>query len=227
MARHPRIDIGGVVYHVLNRANARVAFFEADADCAYFEGLLAEGKTRHPIDLFSYELMPNHWHSVVRPRADGILAKFFGWVEQKHAQYWHAKHGTTGAGHLYQGRYKSFPVETDSHFLALCRYVEQNALRAGLVQRAQDWRWSSLWQRLHGGALARRLLDPWPVPEPTDYLEWVNAAPSRAELDRIREASGRGRPFGSDAWMEQTMLALGIHPQPRQRGRPRKGEPWP
>ncbi len=220
VARPPRIDAGDVVYHVLNRANARVPIFQNNADYAAFERVLEEAKRQVPVELFSYIVMPNHWHLVVRPNKDGDLARFTGWLASTHSHRWHAVRGTTGAGHLYQGRYKSFPVGADAHFLAVCRYIEQNALRARLVNRAETWRWSSLWRRLHSTA-GETLLDPWPVSAPADYLEWVNTVPSPEEIEQIREAVVRGRPYGGDAWMRQAAAALGLEITLRPRGRPR------
>ncbi len=221
VARPPRIDMGGVVYHVLNRANARVAIFQNDADYAAFERIMGEAKRQVPVELFSYSVMPNHWHLEVRPKNDGDLARFISWLSSTHSHRWHAVRGTTGAGHLYQGRYKSFPIEADEHFLAVCRYIEQNALRAGLVNRAEAWRWSSLWRRMHPTA-GDDLLDPWPVPMPTDYLEWVNVVPSEEELEPIRGSVARGRPYGGEEWAEQTAGMLGLEMTRRPRGRPRQ-----
>jgi putative transposase len=95
--------------------------------------------------LLSYCLMPNHWHLVLWPRADGELSDFGHWLTLTHTQRWHAHYHNVGTGHLYQGRFKSFPVARDEHFLQLCRYVERNPLRAGLVRRAEAWQWGSLW----------------------------------------------------------------------------------
>ncbi len=92
---------------------------------------------------------------------------------------------------------KSFPVQQDDHFYALCRYVERNALRAGLVERAEDWNWGSLWDRVHGLG-ATGLLSEWPVPVPQDWLERVNAAETEAELEAIRRSVKRGRPLGQE-----------------------------
>jgi hypothetical protein len=86
--------------------------------------------------LLAYCLMPNHFHLLVWPRADGDLSQFLRWLTVTHTQRWHAHHRTAGTGHLYQGRFKSFPVQSDEHFLTVCRYVERNALRANLVGRA-------------------------------------------------------------------------------------------
>ena len=83
--------------------------------------------------------MPNHWHFLIRPREDGELTQFMRWMTHTHTMRWHAHHHTEGTGHLYQGRFKTFPVQSDEHFLTVARYVEQNALRAQLVDRAEVW----------------------------------------------------------------------------------------
>src|SRR6516162_7022302 len=118
-------------------------------------------------------LMPNRWHLVLWPRADGDLSEYLRWLRVTHAQRWHAHYHTSGSGALYQGRFKSFPVEEDDHLLAACRYVERNALRAGLVARAEAWPWGSLQQRL-AGTPEPLLLDPGPIALPADWKAYVN-----------------------------------------------------
>src|SRR5580698_2892446 len=115
--------------------------------------------------------MPNHWHMFVWPRKDGELSEYLRWVTVTHTQRWHAHHHTAGTGPLYQGRFKSFPVQSNEHLLTVCRYVERNALRANLVARAEDWRWSSLWRRQCGDA---SLLAEWPVPRSRSWVSFVN-----------------------------------------------------
>ncbi len=132
--------------HVLNRANARLPIFERDDDYAAFERVLEEAVDRTGTRLLSYCLMPNHWHLVVWPHDDGELSRFAGWLTLTHTQRWHAHRHSAGTGHLYQGRFKSFPIQEDDHFLTVCRYVERNAPRAKLVARAEEWRWSSLYR---------------------------------------------------------------------------------
>ena len=152
MPRAARNAPGGYVYHALNRANGRLPLFESPGDYAAFERVLAEAAARVPgARLLAYCVMPNHWHLALWPRADGELSEFLRILTLTHAQRWHAHRGSAGAGHVYQGRFKSFPVQRDDHFLTLCRYVERNPLRAGLVRRAERWRWSSLWRREFGG----------------------------------------------------------------------------
>jgi putative transposase len=222
MPRRPRIAPGGLVYHVLNRAVARLALFEKPADYAAFERVLAEAMEKHPTRLLGYIVMPNHWHLVIWPRKDGELTDFVRWLTHTHVMRWHAHFGTSGSGHLYQGRFKSFPVEADEHLYCLLRYVERNANRANLVERAEEWRWSSLWRRVHGESIDRELLHRWPVPEPADWVRRVNRAQSEAELKAVQHAIRRGAPLGSDAWQVRTARKLGLDWTLRSRGRPRK-----
>jgi REP element-mobilizing transposase RayT len=141
MPRPLRIVPGGFVYHVLNRANGRRRIFDRDEDYRAFERVLAEIQGRIPMRVLAWCLMPNHWHLVLWPARDGDLSDYMRLVTLTHTQRWHAYRATTGSGHLYQGRFKSFVVQDDTHFLTVCRYVEGNALRAKLVTRAEDWRW--------------------------------------------------------------------------------------
>jgi len=148
MPRVARVAPGGIVFHALNRANAGLDLFDSPGDFAAFEAVLAETLDAFPrVRLLAYCLMPNHWHLVLWPRSDGELGRFVQRLTVTHVRRRHERRHTTGRGHLYQGTYKSFPVQHDEHLLVLCRYVERNPLRAGLVRRAQDWRWCSLWLR--------------------------------------------------------------------------------
>ncbi len=141
-----------MVYHVLNRGNGRMRIFHKGGDYEAFQRVLAEGLERYPVEVFTYCLMPNHWHLVVRPGADDALGRWLGWVGVTHVRRYLEHYHSRGGGHLYQGRFKSFPVAEDDYFLTLCRYVEANALRAGLAEAAEQWRWSGLWQRAEEAA---------------------------------------------------------------------------
>jgi putative transposase len=137
-----------VVYHVLNRANARRTLFDDDGDYAAFERVLAQACVRVSMRLLAYCVMPNHWHLVIWPRRDGDLSRFMNWLTLTHTQRWHQHRHTVGEGHVYQGRFKSFPVETSEYLLTVCRYVERNPIRAvlGLADlfRRTSGRWSVL-----------------------------------------------------------------------------------
>jgi len=130
--------------------------------------------------------------AVIRKRCQEPF--FFQRVTLTHTQRYHAKTRTVGYGHVYQGRYKSLRVESDRHFLALVRYVERNAKRARLVKKAEEWPWSSVHVRLYGKAEQKKMLSPWPTPEPPDAdLPRANAAQQSAIL-RIRlRYRGSGR----------------------------------
>lgn len=222
MGRPLRSAVGGVVYHVLNRANARSQIFEDDGDYAAFQRILIDAADRTAMRLLAYCVMPNHWHLVVCPREDGDLTRFAGWLTLTHTQRWHAHRQTAGSGHLYQGRFKSFPVQDDVHLLSLCRYVERNALRAGLAPRAEDWPWGSLGTRLRPPRDGDVRLCEWPIPLPSDWAEAVNQPQTAAEEEAIQACIQRGRPFGDLAWQEHAAARLGLELTLHARGRPRK-----
>ena len=146
------------------------------------------------------------------------------WLTRTHTQRWHAHYHDVGGGHLYQGRFKSFPIQEDDHFLTVCRYVERNALRAGLVSKAEAWRYGSLWRREQNDDRLRGLLSPGPAPWPRQWRHWVNAAQTEAELTALRRCVQRGQPYGSEAWSERTATKLGLESTLQARGRPRKTE---
>jgi putative transposase len=222
MGRPKRAADGGLVYHVLNRANARITIFEKSEDYEAFERVLEEAVHRTDTRLLAYCLMPNHWHLVVWPLEDGELSRFTGWLTLTHTQRWHAHRQSTGSGHVYQGRFKSFPVQEDEHFLTVCRYVERNALRANLVARAEAWRWGSLYRWLHGSAKEKSLLASWPLPRLPRWLEQVNTPQTEAELSSLRPSVSRGCPFGETSWCDQIVRRLGLQSTLRPQGRPKK-----
>ena len=121
MPRPPRADEAGGLYHALNRGNLRAEIFHRAADYAAFERILSEGLQAHQVQLFSYQLMPNHYHLVLSPLRDGEMSRFMGWVGGTHTMRYHAHYQTSGLGHVYQQRYKSFPIQDDAHFWVVCR----------------------------------------------------------------------------------------------------------
>lgn len=220
MPRTARSVEAGLVYHVLNRGNGRLRLFRKDADFEAFERVLGEGLERYPVDLLTYCLMGNHWHLVLRPQTDEGLGRLMGWVGVTHVRRHHEHCNTRGGGHLYQGRFKSFPVDEDEHFLRLCRYVEANAVRAGLVKRAEDWAWCGLHARRHRGKPFT--LADWPVDRPRNWTADVNEPLARDDLQAVRTSVNRGRPLGDPVWVESTARRLGLEFTLRNPGRPRK-----
>ena len=227
MPRRARAIAGGMAYHVLNRAVGRQVLFDGSGDYKAFEQVLEQAHRRDPLRILAYCIMPNHWHLVVwpDPGRDDQLSSFMHWLTMTHTQRWHAFHGTTGTGPLYQGRFKAFPIQTDEHLWTVIRYVERNPLRAGLVPRCEAWQWSSLWRWAHGGRENDRQLGAWPLTaggRPTNWLELVNQAQTEAELQAIRASISRNRPFGSREWTTRIAANLGLECAIRPRGRPRR-----
>ena len=220
MPRPKRADEAGGIYHALNRGNARI--FHKPEDYDAFERILAEGLKRYPCQMLAYQLMPNHWHFVLRSVDDGGMSNFLRWVSLTHTMRLHAHHHTAGQGHVYQGRFKSFSVQTDDHFFVVCRYVERNAVRAGLVTAAEDWKWGSLYRWLAKPEPDPPLLSPWPMSRLPSWSARVNEPLSEKELAAVRWSVKRGSPYGAETWVESTARRLDLESTLRPRGRPRK-----
>jgi putative transposase len=182
----------------MNRGVWRAQLFRHNGDYRDFRSLLSATLERVPIRLFAYCIMPNHFHLVMTPSTDSQLSDFMRLLTLVHSKRWHAARGTTGTGCVYQGRFRAFAVQADHHFLTVCRYVERNPLRAGLVQRAEDWPWSSLADRCRN--FTDVPLSDWPILPPSEWLEMVNG--SEPDIDAIRASIARSRPFGSQAWID-------------------------
>ena len=194
-----------------------------DSDYEAFLQTLAETQQHVPgMRLLAYCLMPNHWHLVLWPEADGELSDFMHWLTLTHTQRWHAHYQNVGGGHLYQGRFKSFPVATDEHYLTVGRYVERNALGAGLVKRAEDWQWGSLARRRDVNSLELPMLGVGRLPWPRNWLEQVNRPPSEREVEAVRRSVDRGQPYGPPRWVQNTVGQLGLASRMRPCGRPKK-----
>ena len=221
MPRQKRIAKGNIVYHALNRASGRLRIFKKAGDFAAFEQILAEGLARFEMRLCGYCIMGNHWHLVLWPRQDGDLSGFMKWITVTHSHRWHAAHDTVGIGHLYQGRYKSFPVQDGLYYQTLMRYVESNPLRAGLVKRSADWPWSSL--AIRCGAEKPLELTDGPMALPQQWKPLVDRV-SALPVDEIETCIQRGRPFGDERWMLKAAKDLSLESSLRPRGRPKKGE---
>ena len=218
MPYRPRCGTAGVVFHVLNRAVRRARLFDRNQDYDAFLNVLQEAQMRIPLRILAYCVMPNHFHLVAWPAKDRELSSFMHWLTSTHSKRWHVHRSTQGTGSVYQGRFKAFPVQTDPHFLTVCRYVEQNPLRAQLVDRAEEWRWSSLSDRCKDCSPIR--LAEWPILRPVDWLESVNRV-DLAALRRIRQAVVRSRPYGQTEWAERTAKQLGLSRTLRPIGRPK------
>ncbi len=223
MGRPLRILLAGYAYHIVNRANARVPIFTNEQDYLLFENTLFQACSKFEMRLCTYCIMPNHWHLVLWPQKDDEVSHFMRWLTLTHTQRWHSVHKTTGSGHLYQGRFKSFPVQNDSHFLTLCRYIERNPLNAAMVEKAEQWRWSAMWHRTNKTNRNNNLPHfQWPVDMPKDWQVLVNQVLQEKEIAEIKRAIEKNRPLGEVEWMMKTSLSLGLKSTMNGRGRPRR-----
>ena len=222
MPRTARVAPGGMIYHVINRGVGKQKVFFSDDDYLAFERVIAETLDKRPMRLLGYCLMPNHWHFVLWPENDGDLGRFMQRLTVTHVTRWQKNYNMVGYGHLYQGRFKSFPFETDEHFFQVTRYAERNALRANLVMQAEEWPWCSLWIDQFATHEHHAMLSRWPLPRPREWLQYVNEVQTEAELESLRRSCIRGTPYGSTQWIEQTVKELGLEATMRKPGRPKK-----
>jgi putative transposase len=223
MPRTARFIVADCCYHVLNRSNKKARIFHEAADYEQFQALVHDAQERHPVPILSACLMPNHFHLVMRPAAAHDLAQWMHWVFTTHVRWHHAKYGSSGR--LWQGRFKAFLIQEDHHLLTVMRYVERNALRAKLVERAEDWQWGSLaWRAARCSPV---VLEPSPVPLPSYWRHLVNEPQTAAEIAEIRTCVNRQRPFGEAAWVIDRARELGIEHSLMPMGRPRKSRSVP
>ena len=223
MPRLSRVDVGNNIYHVINRANARVQIFDNDEDYKIFESILEEAVERFGMRLLAYCIMPNHFHLVLYPKKDGDLSRFMGWLTNTHTRRWHTVKKTIGQGHLYQGRYKSFICQKDNYLLTLLRYVEQNAKKANLCKLAQNWKWCSLWRRENGTLKQKKILSEWLIDVPKNYLLFVNQIQKKEEEEIIERSIIKSNPFGDIDWAEKIVKKFGIEQTLKRVGRPKNG----
>ncbi len=216
MPRTARASLGNICYHVINRSNGRAAVFHDATDFAAFIELLDDARAPAPMRIAGFCVMPNHFHLVLWPRADGDLGRWMQRLLTAQVRRHHARHGTEGR--LWQGRFKAFPIQKDAHLLTVLRYVERNPLRARLVDRAEDWRWSSLAEEGPAADIPRQSPLRWPE----NWADYVNAAQTAEELAALRNSVNRGAPFGGEGWVRRTATRLGLESALRPRGRPKK-----
>lgn len=205
MARAPRIDIADYHYHVLNRANARSQIFNTPEDYQLFIEILTDTVELLNMRLLAFCLMPNHWHLILEPRADGDLSRFVARLTNTHVKQYQVKNSLIGMGHLYQGRYKSFMIEDGQYFYTVLRYVERNALKAKLCQRAEDWPWGSAFLRAKGRS---NILAPLPIDLPASYLTDLNAPLFATDEEAVEQSENRSVPFASAVWQEELKVIV-------------------
>ncbi len=217
-----RVASGGICYHVMGRGNGKAVVYYDDGDYAAFLRLILGACERRPMRIIAYCLMPNHFHLVLWPERDGELSSWMHWLLTSHVQRHRSRHGTTG--HVWQGRFKAFPIQSDHHLLRVLRYVERNPVRAGLATAAARWPWSSLRERLVPERTS--LLSAPPMQLPDTWAELVDEPLTVAELEALRQCGRRGSPYGDPAWTRGTAERLEICSTLRPRGRPPCASYW-
>jgi putative transposase len=217
MARLARVVIPGYPHHVTQRGNGRARTFFSDVDYALYRDLLAEHCRAANIEVWAWCLMPNHVHLILVPSdADG-LRRALAAVHRRYAGIIHARRKRSG--HFWQGRFGAVVMD-EAHLAAALRYVSLNPVRARLVERARDWRWSSTRAHLTGKGDGLTLLAPIRERFP-EFGDLIDGEQEAGQFDRLRAAESIGRPIGDD-----TFLAM-IERQTKRRLRPGKRGPKP
>jgi putative transposase len=224
MSRIARIVVQGVPYHVTQRGNARQQVFYDATDYRLYLDLLRAYAGDRQLRVWAYCLMPNHVHLIVVPERPQAMATALGRTHADFARNFNLRRRS--CGHVWQARYFSCPLD-GAHLWRATAYVERNPVRAGLVQQAERYRWSS--------ARARLGLDPGdPVLEldawRAEYTraQWLEALDTSVDEEafgrRLHESSRRGRPLGGEAFTEELENRVGRRLRPSQVGRPRKSK---
>jgi putative transposase len=221
MARQARVDAPNTPYHVINRAVGRARIFRNDKEYQLFLDLLIYAQEKTGMRILAFTLMPNHWHLVLFPKNEGDMKVFMHLLTNAHTRKVHTITNTIGAGPLYQGRYKSFLIETDIHLLTVIKYVERNPVRAGLVSKVEKWKWGSASIRVQGTPKQKKILTESPTPAPKNYRTWVNTEEKEDILKQLRTSANKGTPFGSTDWVDRMVDVHHLHATLRGTGRPK------
>lgn len=226
MPRSARLVLPGYPHHVIQRGHNRSPLFVQDADYRFYVRTLRDGKLRFDCKVYAYCLMTNHVHLVVEPGEDpaslGLLMKRLAGRYTRYVNRVEARSGT-----VWDGRFKSSPIDTERYLLACCRYVERNPLRAGMVVDPADYPWSSFGARTD--VRGESWIDDHPViagfgthpkEQRARYREWVLTPASAAETSLIRVAAQRGQLTGDSAFQQVISARLGRRLELRGPGRP-------
>ncbi|TAN59137.1 transposase [bacterium] len=227
MPRPPRISLSGLVYHIINRGNNRQAVFKEEEDFDTYLKTISKFKEKYSFKLYGYCLMNNHTHLIIEPAKPNTLSKIIQSITLSHIRLYHAKYKSSG--HLWQGRFKNPIIQTDEYLLQCLKYIELNPVRARIVSRPQDYRWSSYCFHAFGKD-DDKMLDKDPA-----YLSLAATDKSRQEAyqafmeqqqdenlaERMRKSIAGDPILGSDSFIDSLRERLSLA-RPRPRGRPRK-----
>lgn len=226
MPRGPRINISGVIHHVINRGNNRQTVFKDEEDYRKYIGLLERYKERYGFKLYTYVLMSNHVHLLIEAREKGSISKIMQGITLAHTRYYNIKYKTSG--HVWQGRFKSPIVGEDRYLLEVSRYIELNPVRAGIVEKLEDYPWSSY--ATHASGKKNPLIEDHIYYESLGntkeerqarYSEFVKEG-LKEKLMEIRQSVISGRGYGSEAYLQKVEETIKARLRRGKRGRPKK-----
>lgn len=225
MGRAPRKDLGGYTYHITNRGVKLKPIFRSDDDYHDFALTLIEMVERFEPRLLGFCVLPKHWHLVMTTRRDGDLVKAMSWLSITHSARWHLRPRRKGTGGIYEGRYRSFPVQDNSALLDILRFVESHPKRSQLCDKSIEWKWASAFQRAHSDpqtpASAKSLsIETPPVAIPANWNECLDEELSHIQLSAIIQSIERGRPYGDSDWVTKVAKRMSLESTLRPRGRP-------
>ncbi len=231
MPRRPRLALPGVPLHLIQRGNNRQVCFFTDNDYRLYLEWLAEYAGKSDCRIHAYVLMPNHLHLLIsaeRADAPAALMKALG---QRYVQYVNRVYGRSGT--LWEGRFRSCPIQEDAYLLACQRYIELNPVRAGMVEHPGSYPWSSY--PANGAGIANPLIQPHALYEALGvdaparqaaYRELIRSEVEPGVMDRIRQATNGNFLLGDADFAAQVAATTGRRVLPGKPGRPRKlGEP--
>ena len=221
MARLARVVIPGLPHHVTQRGNGGARTFFSDADYAFYRDLLSRHCREAGVEVWAWVLMPNHVHLIVNPSDPDGLRRALAQVHRRHAGHVHARRKKTG--HFWQGRFGAVAMD-EAHLAAALRYVAMNPVRARLVERPQDWRWSSARAHLSGVADGVTFLAPVRDRFPR-FADLLDDAALDALQTPLRQAEAVGRPLGDAAFLaaleaatQRRLRPVPRGPKPKERG---------
>ncbi len=229
MPRRARVRHAGIPQHVIQRGNNRAACFFADEDYRTYLDSLLEGATRYGCDIHAYVLMTNHVHLLVTPETDESLTHMMRYLGSRYVQY--VNHVYRRSGTLWEGRYKSSLIDSEGYLLTCYRYIELNPVRAGMVEDASGYRWSSY--GAHASGQADELIRDHPCylalgatdeTRQAAYQALFRYQVDDASLKAIRKAANSGTALGSEQFKDEIEATLARSVRPGTPGRPRKKE---
>lgn len=227
MVRAGRYFLPDQPLHVIQRGNNRAPAFFAPEDYARYAEWLAEAAAKYGCAIHAYVLMTNHVHLLATPRGPDSLPRTMQTLGRRYVRYVNAAYRRTGT--LWEGRYRAAPIDGEDYFLACCRYIELNPVRARMVRHPREYRWSSYRAHAHGAADALaadhalyRELGRGPAARQEAYRALFRAPLEQAFVEGLRRATNGGWAFGSARFKERIAKALKRRVAPRPAGRPAK-----